>query len=538
MPRARRRQSSLAAPAALLAGWSSAALPFFPAYWPGGLAAVALLLTLAGPRLGLAFALAVPVLPLGNISLGLAILYGVLACGWFALFWARPRAALLFLAGPLLAPLGALGLLPLVSLPAGGPFRRAALTVAAVLAAAVTAGAMGHGLPFAGGVDLSLGGVDSPLTAASALWGGLTGAQGLLLETLALGAAAAAVGACRRRGPWGAARVRGARRHRDPPRRPGHLGAAARRSRLGERGPAGGRARPDAADPPVFGRSARGFHARGRACGPYPEARLGRGETPPVNVLRSIEQKIEGLFEGLFGRAFRTNVQPVELARKLVKEMDDHRTVSVSRIYVPNEYTVYLSPPDREQFADYEGSLTTELQDYLAEHARREGYVLLTAPIVLMETDDDLAVGEFGIATRMAQREPGRGEPSPPPQLESGATMVYKPRTQIPPDGPPADVALAQEIVTLTMDGIRHEIDKRRFVLGRSKDCDIQLADPNVSRRHAELRQEGSAYWLIDLDSTNGSQVNGHRTARAKLESGDTITVGSTDLVFERRLAE
>jgi hypothetical protein len=257
-----------------------------------------------------------------------------------------------------------------------------------------------------------------------------------------------------------------------------------------------------------------------------------------VNVLRSIEQKIEGLFEGLFGRAFRTNVQPVELARKLVKEMDDHRTVSVSRIYVPNEYTVYLSPPDREQFTDYEASLTTELQDYLAEHARRESYVLLTAPIVLMETDDDLAVGEFGIATRVTQPEPGRGEPSPPPQLESGATMVYKPTTQIPPEGPSPDVALAQEIVTLTMDGIRHEIDKRRFVLGRSKDCDIRLADPNVSRRHAELRQEGSAYWLIDLDSTNGSQVNGHRTARAKLESGDTITVGSTDLVFERRLAE
>jgi Protein of unknown function (DUF3662)/FHA domain len=257
-----------------------------------------------------------------------------------------------------------------------------------------------------------------------------------------------------------------------------------------------------------------------------------------VNVLRSIEQKIEGLFEGLFGRAFRTNVQPVELARKLVKEMDDHRTVSVSRIYVPNEYTVYLSPPDREQFADYEASLTTELRDYLSEHARREGYVLLTPPIIQFETDDDLAVGEFGIATRMTQREPGRGEEAAPQQLESGATMVYKPRQEAPPGEPAADVALAQEIVTLTMDGIRHEVDKRRFVLGRSKDCDIQLADPNVSRRHAELRQEGSAYWLIDLDSTNGSQVNGSRTARAKLESGDTITVGSTDLVFERRLAE
>jgi hypothetical protein len=258
-----------------------------------------------------------------------------------------------------------------------------------------------------------------------------------------------------------------------------------------------------------------------------------------VNVLRSIEQKIERLFEGLFGRAFKANVQPVELARKLVVEMDDHRTVSVSRIYVPNEYTIYLSPSDREQFADYESSLTVELRDYLSEHARREGYVLLTPPMVLIETDDDLSIGEFGIATRIAQRDPSRGEPEPPPQLESGATMVYRPRTPLPAEGgPPSDVAIAQEIVTLTMDGIRHEVDKRRFVLGRSKDCDVQLTDPNVSRRHAELRQEGMAFWLIDLDSTNGSQVNGRRTTRAKLESGDVITVGSTDLVFERRLAE
>src|SRR5712691_2215458 len=219
--------------------------------------------------------------------------------------------------------------------------------------------------------------------------------------------------------------------------------------------------------------------------------------------------------------------------------MDDHRTVSVSRIYVPNEYTVYLSSPDREQFANYEAALTTELRDYLAEHARREGYVLLTSPTVLFETDDDLTVGEFGIATRVVQREqPERGEEEPVPKLEPGATMVYRPLTPLPPEGPPPDVALAQEIVTVTMNGVPREIDKQRFVLGRSKDCDIQLADPNVSRRHAELRQEGSAYWLIDLDSTNGSMVNGRRTARAKLESGDTITIGSTELLFERRLAE
>src|SRR5262252_9198249 len=92
----------------------------------------------------------------------------------------------------------------------------------------------------------------------------------------------------------------------------------------------------------------------------------------PMSMLRSIESKLESLFEGVFGRAFRSNVQPVELARKLVKEMDDHRTVSVSRVYVPNEYTIYLAPSDREQFADFEESLCDELAEYLTEHARRE----------------------------------------------------------------------------------------------------------------------------------------------------------------------
>src|SRR3954467_1925518 len=107
-------------------------------------------------------------------------------------------------------------------------------------------------------------------------------------------------------------------------------------------------------------------------------------------VLRAIEQKIEALFEGVFGRAFRTNVQPVELARKLVKEMDDHRNVSVSRVYVPNEYTIYLSAADRTQFESNEDPVRGGLAEYLAEHARRENYVLLTAPRVQLETDEDL----------------------------------------------------------------------------------------------------------------------------------------------------
>ena len=118
----------------------------------------------------------------------------------------------------------------------------------------------------------------------------------------------------------------------------------------------------------------------------------------------------------MFGRAFRTNVQPVELARKLAKEMDEHRTISVSRVYVPNEYTVYLVRDDREQFTGYEDSLVGELQDYLAEHARRESYALLTPPRVLMlDGRRPRRSGEFGIATRMVQPEGKRGpQPTSP----------------------------------------------------------------------------------------------------------------------------
>jgi hypothetical protein len=253
-------------------------------------------------------------------------------------------------------------------------------------------------------------------------------------------------------------------------------------------------------------------------------------------VLRSIERKIEALFEGVFGRAFRTNVQPVELARKLAKEMDDHRNVSVSRVYVPNEYTVFLSPPDREQFETYEENLRSELTEYLSEHARREDYALLSPPRVLMETDSDLDVGEFGIATRMVHPDKRQGDGEAPAPLEAGATMIYKPKATAEPTqaASPAELGVEQELVTLSWNGDNFEVKQPRVVIGRSRDCDIQLADANVSRRHGELRQEGASYWIVDLGSTNGLEVNGKRVKRAKLRSGDTITMGSTEITFAR----
>jgi hypothetical protein len=281
-----------------------------------------------------------------------------------------------------------------------------------------------------------------------------------------------------------------------------------------------------------------------------------------MSVLRTIESKIEGLFEGLFGRAFRTHVQPVELARKLAKEMDEHRSVSVSRVYVPNEYTIYLSSSDRQQFASYEGSLVGELQEYLTEHARREAYALLTPPRVKFAVDDDLAVGEFGIATRVAQPEesvpalpvppaPARSvsipaapiaaaaaAPAPPaPPLESApsTTMIYpaRPAPEAPVEAPAAPEP-PREVVTITLAGHAHPITSRSFVIGRSRECDLRVTDGNASRRHAEIAQEGSVYVLVDLGSTNGTELNGRRVTRQELTDGDRITIGATDLVFSR----
>ena len=230
-------------------------------------------------------------------------------------------------------------------------------------------------------------------------------------------------------------------------------------------------------------------------------------------------------------------MQPVELARKLAKEMDAHKTASVQRVYVPNEYTVYLSTADRAQFDGYEEALVGELQEYLAEHARREHYALLGSPRVEVTTDDDLAVGEFGIATRLVAPEGDDAASAPPPELplaEPAHTMIYKAPPPPTPEAPMPEPV--REVVTLTVAGRAHEVTKPSVVLGRSREADLRVADVNVSRRHAELRQEGATYWIVDLGSTNGLEVNGKRTDRARMRDGDRITIGSTEIVFGRSL--
>src|ERR1700683_1441865 len=142
-----------------------------------------------------------------------------------------------------------------------------------------------------------------------------------------------------------------------------------------------------------------------------------------MSVLQSLESKIAGLVEGTFSRPFRSEVRPVEIARKLAREMEEHKTLSLSRTYVPNEYRVYLSPRDRERFEDYEDALASELTGYLLEHARRERLVLRSRPVVEFETDDRLGLGEFGIQARVVN--PDLEEAPQPVSEESGRTMIY-----------------------------------------------------------------------------------------------------------------
>src|SRR3954464_693252 len=223
-----------------------------------------------------------------------------------------------------------------------------------------------------------------------------------------------------------------------------------------------------------------------------------------MSVLRNLEAKLEGLFEGAFSRAFKSRVQPVEIARKLVKEMQDNKTVSISHTYVPNNYIVYLSPQDREQFEGYEEGVLKELSDYLLEHARSEGLALVTRPTVEFRTDDRLGPGEFGTQGRLVrQPEDERAEPV---EADFGHTMVYSvDRSPRPLEVPPVAEARAM----LVGGGRRVALAGSRFVIGRSRDSDLTHDDPNVSRRHAELRREDGAWVVAELASTNRGEGKG-----------------------------
>jgi predicted component of type VI protein secretion system len=250
-----------------------------------------------------------------------------------------------------------------------------------------------------------------------------------------------------------------------------------------------------------------------------------------VSVLRNLESKIAGLVEGTFSRAFKSEVRPVEIARKLAREMDEHRVASVSRTYVPNEYAVWLSPQDREHISDYEDELRSELAGYLLEHARSERVALLTAPRIEFRTDERLRLGEFGIQARLVRPadDPEALEPS---QGDHGHTMVYSTADRL--SEQLAEPHPRRGAARLRFEGRTTVLGTSGAVIGRSRDCDVVVEDPNVSRRHAEVRPSGGSWTVRDLGSTNGIKVNGRRVdGPQSLRAGDSIELGTSRLTFE-----
>jgi hypothetical protein len=254
-------------------------------------------------------------------------------------------------------------------------------------------------------------------------------------------------------------------------------------------------------------------------------------------VLKSLESKIAGAVEGTFSRVFRSEVRPVEIARKLAREMEEHQYGTLSRVYVPNEYRVYLSTRDRERFETYEDALADELTGYLLEHARRERFALLSRPVITFETDERLGLGEFGIETSVVQPEdrpiPAPSAPERDLEPTSGRTMVFSSSQRL---AEPLEerATVRSQRALLVYGGRRLVVSARGATLGRSRECDVVVDDANVSRRHAELRPRGATWVLTDLGSTNGTRLNGRPIHGAEVvRPGDEIEVGASVITFE-----
>lgn len=241
-----------------------------------------------------------------------------------------------------------------------------------------------------------------------------------------------------------------------------------------------------------------------------------------MSVLRNLEQKLAGLVEGGFGRAFRAEVGVSEIGRRLAREMDDHRSGPSSRPTAPADYVVWLSAEDYDGFRGREAEVTGELAGFLLEHARAERLTLPSSPTIELAIDENLGLGEFGIET-LAVAELDSEPPVPAPAPE--------PVEPVAPREPVEGRAL------LEIEGTRFTVAPGGTLVGRSRECDIVLEDPDVSRRHARIVLDASGAWLVeDLGSTNGVAVNGGRISGSfQLASGDQVTFGKVTGSFVER---
>jgi hypothetical protein len=253
-----------------------------------------------------------------------------------------------------------------------------------------------------------------------------------------------------------------------------------------------------------------------------------------MGILRDFERRLEGAVEGLFARAFRSGVQPVELGKRLVRSVEDGRTVGVNRVYVPNVYVYELSPGDRERFADYEVALAQELAALAVDTARERDWAMLGPARVEFETADDLEVGRFRLASRVeadGQERDAAAAPSGAPAQPVGPHTAMLPGQRPRPKvGAPASLVLVQGGQPIRA----FPLAAAELTIGRAEQSDIALSDPGVSRNHARVVREGDDFIVEDLRSTNGTEVNGQPVRRRRLANGDTLKLASSTLQFRR----
>jgi hypothetical protein len=214
--------------------------------------------------------------------------------------------------------------------------------------------------------------------------------------------------------------------------------------------------------------------------------------------LREVEQRLERLVEGAFSKGLRGGLQPVEIGRRLTREMDLLRRVGVRGLIAPNFFVITLSAEDADRFRSFVDVLAQDLGEAAREHARTEGYGFVGPVEVEIHLDDGLRAGRFTVEAEVVEG----------PEGSTGGSLVLA-------------------------DGSRVVLGAEPLTIGRLPECGVVLGDPNVSRRHAEIRRQGRDVVVVDLNSTNGTRVNGMPVQERVLEDGDEVVVGTTSMRFE-----
>lgn len=255
-----------------------------------------------------------------------------------------------------------------------------------------------------------------------------------------------------------------------------------------------------------------------------------------MGILSDFEDRVAGAIEGLFAGAFRSPVQPVEIAKALARAADDGRTLGVGTVYAPTAYTVALSAADTENFSSFLPTLAGELATYLVDHARESGYLLSARPTVTFTTHRDLKLGRFrvsaSLATTAETRDDGADRVVPqrretrPVDEAPAAGDVEQGRTR---SGAAGSYAAAVTIGDTTPDMV---LEGDEVLIGRVAECDIRLSDANVSRRHAAFMRVDDGWAVADLGSTNGTRLNGETIDKAHLHDGDVVEIGLTRFVY------